>query len=134
MHDHDWHRLVPSPFMLLAIVGGVSVPFQYFFLGMFVLLLVTIVRSKPTIQEVITAANTIGNNPTAILVLVIGCIMLIESKINGLDSTVAGTIIGYGGNMLQSQIKDQLHPPGSIVKSTSQMQVETPPDPTDPKA
>lgn len=105
------------------------VPFQFFFLGLFILAALIVARSKPTIQDMIMAVNSVGSQPTAIIVLVIGCIMLIESKQYGLDATVAGTIIGYGGNMLQSQLKDATHPPpGAAVKSSTTMEFSTPPD------
>lgn len=105
------------------------VPFQFFFLGLFLLAALIVARSKPTIQDMIMAVNSVGSQPTAIIVLVIGCIMLIESKQYGLDATVAGTIIGYGGNMLQSQLKDATHPPpGSAVKTQMSTEFTTPSD------
>lgn len=77
------------------------IPFQFFFLGIFILFVITLFRSpKMSIPETITALNSVGSQPTALLVLVIGCMMLIECKLYGLDATIAGGIIGVASNML----------------------------------
>ena len=83
-------------------------PFQFFFLGIFLLLLITAVRSKATLHDLFDAVNSIDQNPMAIIVLVIGCIMLIESKLYGFGENAADIIIGYGGGLLQGQLKREL--------------------------
>jgi hypothetical protein len=83
-------------------------PFQFFFLGIFLLLLITAVRSKASLHDLFDAVNSIDQNPMAIIVLVIGCIMLIESKLYGFGENAADIIIGYGGGLLQGQLKREL--------------------------
>ncbi len=84
-----------------------------------------------TYQQFITTTNTIGTQPFALIVLVIGFWMLVCCKTYGIDTTIAGGVIGVASNMLQSQIKDAAHltpaemPPGSTVKSNTT--VEAPP-------
>ena len=82
-----------------------QVPFQYFFLGIFVLLLVVIIFSRPNLHQLFDAVNSIGENPMALIVIVIGCTMLIECKNYGIDDALAGGLITLGGTMLKSQLQ-----------------------------
>ena len=82
-----------------------QVPFQYFFLGIFVILLIVIIFSRPNLHQLFDAVNSIGENPMALIVIIIGCIMLIESKSYGIDDGLAGGLITLGGYMLRSQLQ-----------------------------
>lgn len=61
------------------------------------------IRTKPDLPTFIGAINSVGASPTALTVLFIGCVMLVMCKTYSLDSTVAGTIVGCGINMLTNQ-------------------------------
>ena len=50
--------------------------------------------------------NHVADQWMAIVVIVVGCVMLVMCKEYGLDSTIAGGIIGVGSNMLQNKLKD----------------------------
>ncbi len=89
------------------------IPFQFFFAGVFVMLVMVMWRAPDTLPNTIAAFNSIGSSPMAIVVLVIGCMMLIECKAYGLDPTIAGGIIGVASNMLTSMIPKA----GSVVIS-----------------
>lgn len=51
-------------------------------------------------QSFIDSLNSVNSQIIAILVLIIGCIMIIECKRNGIDPTIAGGIVGVASNML----------------------------------
>lgn len=55
------------------------------------------VRDLP---KFIAAFNTIGTQPIALIVLVTGCALLVISKWYGIDTTIAGGVIGAATNML----------------------------------
>jgi hypothetical protein len=55
-------------------------------------------------QKFVTALNAISSQPWAICILLIGCGMLIACKKWGVDTTIAGGIIGIAGNMLTSTV------------------------------
>jgi uncharacterized membrane protein len=78
----------------------------------------------------VAAVNDIGSQPFALVVMVIGFWMLIESKKFGIDTTIAGAVIGVASNMLQAQIKDAAHPPpGAAVKTSMSIESTTPATP-----
>ena len=54
-------------------------------------------------HDFITTTNIISTQPFALIVLVIGFWMLICCKTYGIDTTVAGGVIGCGINMLTGQ-------------------------------
>lgn len=76
-------------------------------------------RLNLDVPQFIAAINSISSQPFALLVLIIGFWMLVECKKFGIDTTIAGGVIGVASNMLQSQIKDAsgnlLHQPGPNV-------------------
>ena len=82
-----------------------QVPFQYFFLGIFLILLIVVIISRPNLHQLFDAVNSIGENPMAIIVIIIGCIMLIECKNYAIDDALAGGLITLGGTMLKSQLQ-----------------------------
>lgn len=61
------------------------------------------IRTKPDLPTFIGAINSVGSSPTAITVMMIGCVMLVMCKQYGLDSTIAGGIIGVASNRLTTQ-------------------------------
>jgi len=70
----------------------------------FVLLFASIViRSKPDLPTFIAAMNSVGAQPTALVTLLIGCVMLILCKTYSLSTDIAAGIIGCGINMLTNQ-------------------------------
>jgi hypothetical protein len=70
----------------------------------FVLLFASIVlRSKPDLPTFIAAMNSVGAQPTALVTLLIGCVMLILCKSYSLSTDIAAGIIGCGINMLTNQ-------------------------------
>jgi len=80
----------------------------------------------------ITAVNSISTQPFALSVLIIGFWMLVECKKFGIDTTIAGGVIGVASNMLQSQLKDATHPPpGAAVKTQVNTEFTTSGTPTD---
>jgi ABC-type uncharacterized transport system permease subunit len=64
-------------------------------------------RSDKQIQSIVSALNSVGSQPTAIAVLLIGCVMIVVCKRNGIDPTIAGGIIGVASNMLTSMFSKQ---------------------------
>ena len=76
-------------------------------------------RFNLDVPQFIAAVNSISSQPFALLVLVIGFWMLVECKKYGIDTTIAGGVIGVASNMLQSQIKDAsgnlIHQPGPAI-------------------
>jgi hypothetical protein len=113
---------------LQTIGGGVTIhPFVLLGYIWSVIALLIVLRTKADFNSFIEGLNRLEEQPTAILVLLIGCAMLCVSKKFNLDSTVAGTIIGVGSNMLQnkfkSEVKDQstkppLSPQPEVIKET----------------
>jgi len=97
-------------------------------------------KNNLSLPEIIASLNSISSQPFALMVLVIGFWMLVECKKRGIDTTIAGGVIGVASNMLQSQIKDLQHQtplPGSVVSTSQQTKIETPPvvgQATDPNA
>lgn len=94
---------------------------------LFLFFMVALKRLNLDFPAFVVAVNNVNSQPFALLVLIIGFWMLVECKKFGIDTTIAGGVIGVASNMLQSQIKDATHPPGSVVKTLSE--VNTPPDP-----
>lgn len=82
-------------------------PGQIALMMFFLLLFLFVIRHNMTLAELVLALNSAGSQPTAIVVLIIGCVMLKICKDAGLDPTVAGTIIGVAGNMLTNQFAKQ---------------------------
>ena len=77
-------------------------------------------------QDFILTTNTVDVQNRAIMVLVVGFWMLIDCKTYGIDTTVAGGVIGCGINMLTGQKQP---PPNSTLIETSSIQT----DPNAPK-
>jgi hypothetical protein len=92
-----------------------------------VLFLLAFLRgSKLDFPSFIVAINSISTQPFALSVLVIGFWMLVECKKFGIDTTIAGGVIGVASNMLQSQLKDATHPPpGAAVRSDLHTEYQT---------
>ena len=80
-------------------------PFVFISIWGMALLTILIFRTKADLPTFITALNSVGEQPTAIVVIIIGCVMLVMCKEFGMDSTIAGGIIGVGSNMLQNKFK-----------------------------
>jgi hypothetical protein len=74
-------------------------------------------------MNVILALNAIANKPWAVLILLIGFGMLISCKKWGIDTTIAGGVIGVASNMLTSKPEPAEPPPGSQISSSSTVQV-----------
>jgi hypothetical protein len=74
----------------------------------------------------VTAVNTITNKPWAILVLLIGFAMLVSCKKWGIDTTIAGGVIGVASNMLTSKPEPADLPPGSHLQTAQQSTLEVP--------
>lgn len=74
--------------------------FQISLFIVLVIFAIMIFRGKTDLPQFISSINSVGSQPTAITVLIIGCVMLVMCKIYGLDSTIAGGIIGVSSNML----------------------------------
>lgn len=82
----------------------------------------------------IAALNSINSQPFALMVLGIGFWMLVECKKWGIDTTIAGGVIGCGVNMLQAQLKDATHPPpGGTLKIEATSGKDTTPSKEDSK-
>lgn len=75
----------------------------------------------------VNAINSLANKPWAIIVLCIGCAMLVCCKKWGIDTTIAGGIIGVASNMLMSKPEPPDLPPGSSSHSTQQVDTKIPP-------
>lgn len=105
--------LLNSPLLIVLLTGA----FLLFFLR----------GTKLDFASFITAINSISTQPFALSVLVIGFWMLVECKKSGIDTTIAGGVIGVASNMLQSQLKDATHPPpGATVKTQMNTEFSTP--------
>jgi hypothetical protein len=93
----------------------------------FIFFMVAIKRLNINFPEFVVAVNSINSQPFALMVLIIGFWMLVECKKFGIDTTIAGGVIGVASNMLQAQIKDATHPgPGTAVKSTTTIETSSP--------
>jgi hypothetical protein len=57
-------------------------------------------------QEFVITLNAVGTQPFALIVLIIGFWMLVVCKTTGIDTTIAGGVIGVASNMLTSQLKE----------------------------
>lgn len=97
-----------------GIVGGAVIAQHNFFhpfvmIGLWFMIIMTVLvwRTKGDLPAFIDAINHLGDQWMAIIVISVGCLMLVMCKEFGLDSTIAGGIIGVGSNMLQNRIKDQ---------------------------
>jgi hypothetical protein len=77
----------------------------------------------------IDGLNKITNKPWAVLILLIGFAMLVSCKKWGIDTTIAGGVIGVASNMLTSKPEPPDLPPGSHVSTAQQTTVQVPPDP-----
>lgn len=80
-------------------------PFAFIAAWGMLLLTFLIIRAKADLAAFVDSINAIGEQPFAIIVIIIGCVMLVECKTYGLDSTIAGGIIGVGSNMLQNKLR-----------------------------
>lgn len=70
----------------------------------------------------VNAINTLANKPWAIIVLSIGCGMLVCCKKWGIDTTIAGGIIGVASNMLMSKPEPPDLLPGTVQQQTTTVQ------------
>lgn len=101
-------------------------------LGLCVFFLIFLKMLKLDFPGFVVAVNSVGSQPFALVVMVIGFWMLVQSKKAGIDTTIAGAVIGVASNMLQAQIKDATHPPpGAAVKTSTTTEFQTPPPPSD---
>lgn len=57
-------------------------------------------HTDSVLMRLVMAFNTLGNQPLALIVLCIGCLMVIACKIYSIDTTIAGGVIGCAVNML----------------------------------
>lgn len=105
--------------ILKALAEFLNQPVVIFFMaGLFVMISLKV--NNITIPALILAINSINSQPFALFVLIIGFWMLLECKKYGIDTTIAGGVIGVASNMLQSQIKDAAHMgPGDIPKGSA---------------
>lgn len=67
----------------------------------------------------VTAINTIQNKPWAFLILLTGFGMLICCKKYGIDTTIAGGVIGVASNMMISKPESADVPPNTSLNSTT---------------
>lgn len=99
------------------------------------LIFILIFTKRIDFQGFIATVNSVGSQPTAITVLFVGCIMLVECKKNGIDPTIAGGIIGVASNMLTNMfVKSHTEQPSG--KSTQDIGTvpATPQTVSDPKS
>jgi len=96
--------------MLEKLSGFHFIPFEFFFAGLFILILVSILREKMGLKELIAACNSVNDQNMAIIVLAVGCLMVIECKLYGIDPTASGSILGVGLNMLRNAAKLKIEP------------------------
>lgn len=114
-------------------------PYQFFFLGIFILLLIVILFTRPTLKDLFSAVNSIDENPLAIIVIIIGCTMFVTAKQIGADDGVGLLILGWGGKMLDSQIRSQMaakvhtDPSGATTTDVSTIAPAPPIDPNKPQ-
>ena len=71
-------------------------------------------------MTIILALNAIANKPWAVLILLIGFAMLVSCKRWGIDTTIAGGVIGVASNMLTSKPEPPEPPAGSQLSSHSE--------------
>ena len=83
-------------------------------------ILIVLRTQKIDLPTLVVAINSISSQPFALLVLMLGFWMLVECKKFGIDTTIAGGVIGVASNMLQSQIKDAAGQPLHVVPSGPQ--------------
>lgn len=87
-----------------------------------------------TYLEFVQTSNIIGTQLFAVVILVIGFWMLVVCHYSGIDTTIAGGVIGVASNMLQAQLKDAAHlqpgdiPPGGSVKTSQNTIISSAPD------
>lgn len=112
-HYDWWHYEWPTSIQYWA-AGRAMIMHHNFFhpfvaIGIWFMIILTVLvyRTKGDLPAFIDAINHLGDQWMAIIVISVGCIMLVMCKEFGLDSTIAGGIIGVGSNMLQNRIKDQ---------------------------
>ena len=74
-------------------------------------------------MKLILALNAIANKPWAVLILLIGFAMLVSCKKWGIDTTIAGGVIGVASNMLTSKPEPPEPPHGSQLSSTTTTEV-----------
>lgn len=79
-------------------------------------------------MKFIAAINAITNKPWAVLILLIGFAMLVSCKKWGIDTTIAGGVIGVASNMLTSKPENVDLPANSHLTQSLDVKV-----PTDPK-
>jgi hypothetical protein len=60
----------------------------------------TIIRQKPSLQEIVASVNSFSDQMWAIIVILIGCSTLLLTKQYGMDSTAGTTIIGSGVTLM----------------------------------
>lgn len=78
-----------------------------------------------TYPDFIDTTNSINPQTFALVVLVVGFWMLLDCKTYGIDTTVAGGVIGCGINMLtgQKQTAKPDFPPGAVVSQQTKVDV-----------
>ena len=82
-------------------------------------------------QEFVITLNAVGTQPFALIVLIIGFWMLVVCKTTGIDTTIAGGVIGVASNMLTSQLKEaSLHlSQGSATQDSKTLNSPAPTEP-----
>lgn len=108
------------------------IPGIYFFMLLGIVFLVQIIRNNMSLADTISAFNSVGSQPTALIVLSIGCYMLIMCKEHGLDPTVAGGIIGVSSNMLTNQFVKQHNETNSDGATRTVTETGSPSTPANP--
>lgn len=88
-------------------------------------LIICVAWAARDVSRFVAALNAIGPQPTALMVLGTGFLMLVVSKWYGIDTSVAGGVIGAAINMLTGQPKKDDH-------STTAVVVPTPTHPAGP--
>jgi len=70
-------------------------------------------------QSLINAINSVGSQVIAMFVLVIGCVMIIVCKRNGIDPTIAGGIVGCAINMLTNMFVKHVDSSSKSINETT---------------
>lgn len=80
------------------------------------------------LQRLVVALNSVGSQPTALVVLWTGCLMYFGSKHFGLDVSVPAGIVGAAINMLtgHTSIKTETTQPADGSPSTVIQSTESP--------
>lgn len=79
-------------------------------------------------MDKVTTVNAVSPQPWGIAIVMLGFGMLISCKKWGIDTTIAGGVIGAGVNMLTGKHNDAADlPPGSVLQQTTT--THTPPSP-----